>query len=78
LPAVDTTPKCDVVSALEAWVEQGDAPQSFIATRYVDDKPASGVQFERPVCVYPHVPTDDRHGERKVAASFRCAAPGTR
>jgi feruloyl esterase len=74
LPPVKPGPDRDVVSALEAWVEHGRAPQSFVATKYVDDKPAAGVQFERPVCVYPQVPRYDGHGDRHSASSFSCAA----
>ena len=66
-----------VVSALQAWVEQGRAPQSFVSTKYVNDDPASGVQFERPVCVYPDVPRYKGHGDRRFASSFACV-PGPR
>jgi feruloyl esterase len=75
LPPVKAGPERDVVSALEAWVEHGRAPESFVATKYLDDKPASGVQFERPVCVYPQVPRYDGQGDRRIASSFSCAAP---
>jgi feruloyl esterase len=61
----------DVITALEAWVEHGKAPQSFIATKYVDDKPASGIAFERPVCVYPQALVYDK-GDRTLASSYRC------
>jgi feruloyl esterase len=75
-------PERDVVSALEAWVEHGQAPKSFIATKYVDDKPASGVAFERPVCVYPQALRYNGQGDRTLASSYRCVTmprlPGAR
>jgi hypothetical protein len=43
----------DLVKALERWVEQGIAPDQFIATHYVNNVPAQGVQFQRPLCPYP-------------------------
>jgi len=67
----------DVISALEAWVEQGKAPESFISTKYVADDPKQGVQFERPVCVYPEAPRYKGHGDRRFASSFTCV-PGPR
>lgn len=77
LPAIHPDPDRDVISALEAWVEQGRAPASFISTKYVNDDPASGVKFERPVCVYPEVPRYKGHGDRRFASSFACV-PGPR
>jgi feruloyl esterase len=77
LPAIHPDPDRDVISALEAWVEQGRAPASFISTKYVNDDPASGVKFERPVCVYPDVPRYKGHGDRRFASSFACV-PGPR
>jgi feruloyl esterase len=72
VPPVSTSTDRDVVSALQAWVEHDKAPSSFIATKYIGDKKETGVQFERPVCVYPTVPTYDGHGDRNAASSFRC------
>jgi feruloyl esterase len=74
-PPVSLTPDRDVVTALEAWVEHGHAPTTFIATKYVDDKPASGVRFERPVCTYPTALEYDGHGDRDAASSYRCVVP---
>ncbi len=36
----------DVLKALERWVEHGVAPQKIIATHYVNNTPAQGVQFQ--------------------------------
>ncbi|HLX30163.1 MAG TPA: tannase/feruloyl esterase family alpha/beta hydrolase [Casimicrobiaceae bacterium] len=43
----------DLVKALEGWVEQGYAPDKIIATHYVNNVTAQGVQFQRPLCPYP-------------------------
>lgn len=74
-PPVKMTRDRDVVTALEAWVEHGTAPGTFVSTKYVDDKPASGVRFERPVCTYPDVLAYSGHGNKDAASSYRCTAP---
>ena len=43
----------DLVKALEQWREQGIAPERIIATHYVNNVPAQGVQFQRPLCPFP-------------------------
>ena len=45
----------DLLKALERWVEEGVAPEKIIATHYVNNTPASGVQFQRPLCPFPQV-----------------------
>ena len=72
LPAREMTPQRDVISALEAWVEKDKAPTQFIATKYHDENPKAGVQFERTVCVYPNVPRYRGEGDRNDATSYRC------
>jgi feruloyl esterase len=58
-------------SALEQWVENGQAPSRVVATKYQDDRPSGGVAFTRPLCAYPG------HafyvgGNANDAASFEC------
>jgi feruloyl esterase len=72
LPPTVLNRQRDVVSALQGWVEDGKAPAEFVSTKYVDDKPAAGVRFERRLCVYPEVAGYDGRGDRRVAGSFRC------
>ena len=74
LPPINTDADRDVISALEAWVERGHAPDGFISTKYANDDPALGVQFERQVCVYPDVPRYKGHGDSRFASSFACVA----
>jgi hypothetical protein len=61
----------DLLKALERWVEQGVAPQKFIATHYVNNSPASGVQFQRPLCPFPQV-SRFKVGDPTNASSFEC------
>jgi Tannase and feruloyl esterase len=62
----------DLVKALERWVEQGIAPDKFIATHYVNNVPAQGVQFQRPLCPYPERGEYLGKGDPNDAANFRC------
>jgi feruloyl esterase len=69
-------PRRDVTRAIERWVEVGEVPSVILATKYVDDDPAKGVQATRPLCPYPQVSVYGGQGEWKDAASFRCAPGG--
>ena len=64
----------DLVKALERWVEQGIAPDKLIATHYVNNVPAQGVQFQRPLCPYPERGEYVGKGDPNDAANFRCVA----
>lgn len=59
----------DSLSALVAWVEQGDAPSSLLAR----GKAFPGV--ERPICSYPHIARYDGKGPLGAASSFTCVMP---
>jgi len=61
----------DLLKALERWVEQDVAPHEIIATHYVNNNPASGVQFQRPLCPFPQVAAF-RVGDTTNASSFEC------
>lgn len=58
-------------AALESWVERGQAPASITATKYVNNNPASGVQFSRPLCPYP-AKARFVAGDVNSASSFSC------
>ncbi|GAC1544029.1 MAG: tannase/feruloyl esterase family alpha/beta hydrolase [Myxococcales bacterium] len=63
----------DVQTALEAWVEKGEAPEQLIATKYTNDAAATRkVLLTRPLCLYPAVPRYDGDGDPNDAASFTC------
>jgi feruloyl esterase len=58
----------DMLTALENWVENDQAPESVIGTNT-----ASGLT--RPLCAYPNVATYDGTGSPTSASSFRCVKP---
>ncbi len=71
----------DWLAALEAWVEDGKAPDSLAAARpdrvpeYFGGEPRPTQPFTRPVCNYPEVPTYRGSGDTTDQSSFHCAAP---
>jgi len=67
-------PDHDVVMALDRWVTQGIAPEKIIATKFVNDKPANGVAFTRPLCPYPQQARYKGVGDPTNAGNFVCVA----
>ena len=63
----------DALSPLVQWVEQGIAPSQIVATKYVNDNPAQGIQMTRPLCVYPQEARYAGSGDPNAASSFACA-----
>jgi len=69
-------PLHDIQTALERWVEDGEAPGTMIATKYVDDLATTRtVRLTRPLCLYPLVPRYTGAGDPDDAASFECVEP---
>jgi feruloyl esterase len=66
------TPQYDLLSALVQWVEQGVAPTSVIATKYVQDTPTAGIEMQRPLCPFPQFAKYNGVGNPNVPASFAC------
>jgi len=71
-PVIDA--EHDLVKALERWVEQGIAPQRIIATHYVNNTPAQGVAFQRPLCPFPERGEYAGSGDPNDASNFQCVA----
>jgi feruloyl esterase len=65
-------PTDDALAALIAWVENGVAPGQIIATKYVNDVPAEGIAFQRPLCPYPNHAAYSGTGDVNDPASFEC------
>jgi feruloyl esterase len=63
----------DAITPLVNWVEKGVAPETIIATKYVNDAPPA-VQMTRPLCVFPKVAIYKGSGDANVAANFTCVA----
>jgi feruloyl esterase len=61
----------DMLTPLDQWVEDGIAPDRIIATHYVDNDPAQGVAFTRPLCSYPREAVF-LGGNSNNAANFAC------
>lgn len=74
-PASQLDADHDVVSAVARWVEKGVAPEKIIATKYVDNSPAKGVAFQRPLCPYPQVAHYKGSGDMNDVNSFACTKP---
>lgn len=62
----------DILLALMAWVENGTAPDAIVATSWVNDTVALGLNRQRPLCVYPK---SSRYtaGDPNLPGSFVCA-----
>ena len=65
----------DLLSALDRWVENRDAPDTIIATKYVNDDPTQGIAFQRPLCPFPQIAKYKGSGSATSAASFACVKP---
>ncbi|KAI0676495.1 feruloyl esterase-like protein [Trametes maxima] len=62
----------NILAAMVRWVEEGVAPSTLVATKYVDDtNPGKGVAFTRPLCRFPWTP-QFRGGNPNDARSFEC------
>jgi hypothetical protein len=71
-PTVPSDPQHDIFQALIHWVEFGTPPNQIVATKYINDNPASGVAFTRPLCVFPNVAKYKGSGNASDAANWTC------
>jgi feruloyl esterase len=76
-----STDQFDPITPLVAWVEQGDAPQSIVASARGPgnagganpEVPATwAVDRTRPLCPYPEVARYRGFGDVEAASSYRC------
>ena len=65
-------PNDDALAALTNWVENGSAPTQITATKYLNDLPAQGIAFQRPLCQYPNHAAYRGSGNPNDPASFDC------
>jgi feruloyl esterase len=63
----------DALTPLVTWTETGVAPETILATKFVNDTPPA-VQMTRPLCVYPKVARYSGSGSTSIAANFTCVA----
>jgi feruloyl esterase len=73
-PAVPGADRFDALTALEAWVENGVAPERIVASKEDAD---GAVEWTRPLCAYPEVARWDGEGDPNREASWACVAPGS-
>ena len=59
------------IDVLFAWVERGEAPRRIVATQYVHDDPAQGVQATRPLFPYPQTTGYAGSGDPTRAENYR-------
>lgn len=84
----DAPSSFDLLGPIQAWVEEGVAPDQIIATQYAGSgasggfaDPAAGGASQgeairtRPLCPFPLEQTYDGSGDIDDAASFTCALP---
>jgi feruloyl esterase len=76
-PGLKNDAQHDIINALETWVEAGVAPETIIATKYVDNNLKNGIEFTRPLCVFPKVPVYKGIGDINAASSFECRKGAT-
>ena len=67
----DGTSTFNMISALEQWVEDGQAPDSIPASRVRNGV----VDRTRPLCPYPQVAAYKGSGSTDEAANFACRTP---
>ena len=61
----------DALTALERWVELGEAPARIVASRVAD----GAVDRTRPLCPYPEVARWNGSGSTDEASNFACVPP---
>ncbi len=68
-------PERDIMGAIVRWVEQDEAPDRIIGTKFIGDDPNLGVARTRPFCPYPQVAQYTGSGSIDDAANFVCGSP---
>jgi feruloyl esterase len=64
----------DTLSALEAWVEQGKAPDTIHASHYKNNSPQLPVDRTMPLCPFPAMAKYSGAGDVNDAANWSCPA----
>ncbi|KAI1091768.1 tannase and feruloyl esterase [Rostrohypoxylon terebratum] len=61
----------DIILSMMRWVEEGQAPDQLIATKFVNDTASLGVERQRPLCPYPKQ-SKYIAGDPNDSASWEC------
>jgi len=62
----------DTLTALEMWVEHGQAPDSILATHFTNNSAAQGIDRTMPLCAFPTQARYNGTGDVNDAASWSC------
>ncbi|KAH3911502.1 carboxylic ester hydrolase [Parastagonospora nodorum] len=65
-------PKENILMALVDWVENGNAPESLVGTKFVNDTVSLGVEFQRAHCKYPKRNQYKGTGDVNAIESWEC------
>ena len=68
-PSVLQDPQHSIFSAMEQWVEKGEAPEKVIAIKSVN----GAVKMSRPLCSYPQTAKYKGSGDMNQAENWECA-----
>jgi len=63
----------DALTPLVTWVETGVAPQTIVATKFVNDDPSQGIARTMPLCKFPQQAKYKAAGDVNDAANWSCA-----
>ena len=62
----------DTLSALDAWVEQGKAPDGIVAAKLPGDKPGQKPERTMPLCAFPEQARYSGTGDVNSAENWSC------
>ncbi|KAL6705935.1 Feruloyl esterase [Coniothyrium glycines] len=65
-------PKENILMALVDWVENGNAPETLVGTRWVNDTQSLGIEFQRAHCKYPKRNQYKGEGNPNAVESWEC------
>ncbi|KAF1944607.1 tannase and feruloyl esterase [Clathrospora elynae] len=68
-------PSDNVLTALVDWVENGNAPETLIGTKFVNDTKSLGIEFQRAHCKFPKRNTYKGEGNPDVVEGWECVDP---
>ncbi len=64
----------DTLAALDAWVEQGKAPEAIVAAKLPDNKPNAEPSRTMPLCAFPEQARYSGSGDVDKAENWTCPA----
>jgi hypothetical protein len=67
-------PGHNLYSALEQWVEKGEAPGTVVASKFEGEGAARRATMTRPLCPYPQIAKYKGSGDTNDAANFSCSS----